>query len=118
MSIIFSAHARLACRFQSMQMIIFDYQYGSVSSMAVSFRNHADAFQHSSPILLTDGEKIILLYATFTCISSHSQIYLQISILWTETGSLVILFNAIMFKTVYDNSLYQLLRSAYNLLCF
>ena len=66
MSIIFSARARVACRFQSMQTIIFDYLCDSVSSTAVKFRNHTAAFQHSLPILKTDGEKIIILYATFT----------------------------------------------------
>ena len=68
----------------------------------LKFRNHAAlAAQHSLPILIIDGEKIILLYATFTYISSHCQKYLQISILWAETGSLGILFNSIMFKIVY-----------------
>ena len=57
-SIIFSACARVACRFQSMQTIIFDYQCDSVSSTAVKFGNHSAAFQHSLPILITDGEKL------------------------------------------------------------
>ena len=108
-STIFSACARVACRFQSMQTIIFNCQYDSVSSTAVKFRNHIAAFQHSLSILITDGEKIILLYATFTYFSSQCQKYLQISILWTETGSLAILFNCVTFKIVYWNSLYQLL---------
>ena len=107
MSTIFSARARVACRIQSMQTIIFDYQCDSVSSTAVKFRNQAAAAQHSLPILIIDGEKIILLYATFTYISSHCQKYLQISILWAETGSLAILFNSVMFKIAYGNSLYQ-----------
>ena len=108
MSIIFSARARVACRIQPMQTIIFDYQCDSVSSTAVIFRNHAAAAQHPLPILIIDGKKIILLYATFTYISSHCQKYLQISIFWAETGSLAILFNSIVFKIVYGNSLYQL----------
>ena len=69
MSVIFSAHAGMACRIHSMQMIIFDYQCDSVSSTAVQFRNHAAAAQHPLPILIIDGKKIILLYATFTYIS-------------------------------------------------
>ena len=73
MSIIFSVRGRVSCRFQSMQTIIFDYECDSVSSMAVKFRNHAAAFQHSLPILITDGEKIILLYVTFTYFSSQCQ---------------------------------------------
>ena len=108
MSIIFSARARVSCRFQWMQTIIFDYQCDSVSRMAVKFRNHAAAFQHSLPILITDGEKIILLYITFTYFSSQRQKCLQISILWAEIGSLAILFNSKSFKIVYGNSLYQL----------
>ena len=79
MSIIFSACARVACRIQPMQTIIFDYQCDSVDSVsrtAVKFRNHAAAAQHPLPILIIDGEKIILLYATFTYISSHCQKYL------------------------------------------
>ena len=111
-SIIFSARARVAYRFQPMQAIIFDYQ---CDSMAVKFQNHTAAFQHSLPILITDGEKIILLYATFTYFSSQCQKCLQISILWAETGSLAILFNSITFKIVYGNSLYQLFGSAHNL---
>ena len=83
-----------------MQKIIFDYQCDSVSSSAVKFRNHAAASQHPLPILITDGEKIILLYAKFIYISSQCQKYLQISILWAETGSLALLFNSIMFKIV------------------
>ena len=114
-SIIFSAHAHVAYRFQPMQMIIFDYQCDSISSTAVKFQNYTAAFQHSLPILITDGEKIILLYATFTYFSSQCQKCLQISILWAETGSLAILFNSITFKIVYGNSLYQLFRSAHNL---
>ena len=105
MSIIFSARARVACRFQS---IIFDYLCDSVSSMAVKFRNHTAAFQHSLPILITDGEKIITLYATFTYFSSQCQKCLQIFILWAETGSLAILFSSMIFKIVYGNLLYQL----------
>ena len=108
MSIIFSARVRMACRFQSVQTIIFDYLCDSVSSMAVKFRNHTAAFQHSLPILITDGEKIIIVYATFTYFSSQCQKCLQLSILWAETGSLAILFNSVMFKIVYGNSLYQL----------
>ena len=65
MSIIFSARACVACRFQSVQTITLDYQCDSVSSSAVKFRNHAAASQHPLPII-TDDEKIILLYATFT----------------------------------------------------
>ena len=107
-SIIFSARARVACRFQSMQTIIFYYQYDSVSSKAVKFRNHTAAFQHSLAVLITDGEKIILFYATFTYFSSQCQKRLQISILWTETGLLAILFNSTMFKIIYGNSLYHL----------
>ena len=38
-STIFSARARIACGFQSMQTIIFYYQCNSVSSTAVKFRN-------------------------------------------------------------------------------
>ena len=114
MSIIFSARVRVACRFQSMQTIIFDYQCDSVSSTAVKFRNHAAASQHPLPILITDSDKIILLYATFTYISSQCQKYLKISILWAETGPLAILFNSIMFKIVYGNSLYQLFLKARN----
>ena len=91
-SIIFSARARMACRFQPMQTIIFDYQCDSVSSTAVKFQNHTAAFQHSLPILITDGKKIILLYASFTYFSSQCQKCLQISILWAETGSLAIQF--------------------------
>ena len=56
-STIFSACARLACRFQPMQTIIFNYQCDSVSSAAVKFRNSVAAFQHSLSILITDGEK-------------------------------------------------------------
>ena len=82
MSIIFSARARVTFRFQSMQTIIFDYLCDSVSSTAVKFRNHTAAFQHSLPILITDGEKIIIFYATFTDFSSQCQKCLQISILW------------------------------------
>ena len=108
MSIIFSARAHVACRIQSLQTIIFDYQIDSVSRTANKFRNHAAVAQHPLPILIIDGEKIILLYATFTYISSHCLKYLQISILWAETGSLAILFNSVMFKIVYGNSLYQL----------
>ena len=107
-SIIFSARARVACRFQSMQMVILDYQCDSVSSMAIKFQNHAAALQHPVPVLITDGEKIIVLYATFTYISSQCQKYLQIFILWAEIGSLSILFNSITYKIVYGNSLYQL----------
>ena len=107
-SIIFSARAHVACRTQSMQTIIFDYHCVSASSTAVKFRNYTAPSQHPLPILIIDGEKIILLYATFTNISSHCQKYLQISILWAETGSLAILFNSVMFKIVYGNSLYQL----------
>ena len=106
--IIFSARARVACRFKSMQTIIFDYQCDSVSSTAVQFRNHAAAFQHSLPILIADGEKIIVLYATFTYFSSQCQKCLQISILSAETGSLAILFSFMTIKIVYGNSLYQL----------
>ena len=76
MSIIFIA----ACRFQSLQTIIFDCQWNSASSMAVEFRNHTAASQHSLPILITDGNKVILLYASFIYVSSQSQKYLQISI--------------------------------------
>ena len=108
MSIIYSARARVSCRFQSMQTIIFDYQCDSVSSMVVKFRNHEAAFQHSLPISITDGEKIILLYVTFTYISSQCHKCLQISILWAETGSLGILFNSITFKIVYGNFYQQL----------
>ena len=108
MSIIFSARARVACRFQSMQTIIFDYLCDNVSSTAVKFRNHTAAFQHSLPILITHGEKIIILYATFIYFSSQCQKYLRISILWADTGSLAILFNSMTFKIVYGNSLYQL----------
>ena len=88
----------MACRFQSMQTIIFDYQYDSVSCTAVEFQNHATASQHPLPILITDGNKSILLYATFTYISSQCQKYLQISILWAETSLLAILFDSIMFN--------------------
>ena len=93
MLIIFSARAHVACKFQSMRTIIFDYQRDSVSSTALKFRNHTAAFQHSLPILITDGEKIIILYATFTYWGSQCQKCLQISIMWAETGSLAILFN-------------------------
>ena len=58
--------------------------------------------------IITDGEKIVLLYTTFTYISSQCLKCLQISILWAETGSLAILFNSITFKIVYGNPLYQL----------
>ena len=98
-SIIFSARAHVACRIQSMQTIIFDYKCDGVSSTAVKFRNYAATPQHPLPILIIDGEKIILLYATFTNINSHCQKYLQISILWAETGSLAILFNSVMLKS-------------------
>ena len=118
MSIIFSARARMSCRFQSMQTIIFDYQCDSVSSMAVKFRNHTAAFQHSLPISIKDSEKIILLYVLFTYISSQCQKCLQISILWAETGSLANLFNSITFKIVYSNSFYQLFCSTRNLHLF
>ena len=107
-SIIFSARARVACRFQSMQTIIFDYQCDCVSNTAVKFRNHTAAFQHPLPILITDGEKIVLLYATFAYFSSQRQNFLHSSILWAETGSLAILFNSMTFKIVYGNSLYHL----------
>ena len=104
MSIIFSAHACMACRFQSMQTIIFDYQCDSVSSMPVKFRNHTAAFQLSLNVLITDGEKIILLYAIFTYFRSQCQNCLQISILWTETSLFAILFNSITFTvTRYTN---------------
>ena len=102
-SIIFSARAHVACRFQSMQTIIFDYQCDSVSSMAIKFQNHAAASRHLLPILITDGEKIIVLYAICTYISSKCQKYLQIFILLAEIGSLSILFNSITFKIVYGN---------------
>ena len=107
-STIFSAHVRVACRFQSMQTIIFNYQCDSVSSMAIKFQNHAAASQHSLPILITDGEKIIVLYTTFTYICSQRQKYLQIFIVSAEVSSLSILFNSITFKIAYANSLYQL----------
>ena len=71
MSIIFSASTRVACRFQSMQTIICDYQYDSFSSMAVKFRNQAAASLNSLFISITDGEKIILPFATFTYINSQ-----------------------------------------------
>ena len=99
MSIISNARARVACRIQSMQTIFFDYQCDSVSRTAVKFRNHAAAAPNPLPVLIIDGEKIILLYATFTHISSHCQKYLQISIFLAETGSLDILFISIMFKS-------------------
>ena len=86
----------------------FNPKKDSVSSTDIKFRNYAAASQHSLLILITDGEKIILLYATFTYISSKCQKYLQISILWAETGWLAILFNFITFKNVYGNLLYQL----------
>ena len=70
------------------------------------FQNHAAAFQHSFLILITNGEKIVLLYATFTYISSHYQKYLQISLLWTETDSHIILLNSVILNTVYSNLLY------------
>ena len=108
MSIILSARARVACTFQSMQTTIFDYQCDSVSSTAVKFRNHEAASHHPLPILIADGEKFILLYATFTYITSQCQKYLQISKLWAETGLLAILFNSITFKIIHGNSLYQL----------
>ena len=108
MPINFSARAHVACRFQRMQTIIFDYQCDSVSSTAVKFRNHTAAFQHSLPILITGGEKIIILYATFTYFSSQWQKCLQISKLWAETGSLAILFNSMALKIVYGNSIHQL----------
>ena len=101
-----------------MQTVIFDYQCDSVSSTAVKFRNHTAAFQHSLPILITDGEKIIILYATFTHFSSQCQKCLQISILWAGTGSLAILFNSMTFKNVYGNLLHQLFCSARNLHLF
>ena len=65
----FSACARMVCRFQSMQTIIFDCLCDSVFSTVVKFQNKAAAYQHSLPVLITDGEKFILLYATFTYIS-------------------------------------------------
>ena len=55
------------------------------------------------------SKKIILLYATFTYIRSQCQKYMQNTILWADTGSLVMLFNSAVFKTVYGYSLYQLL---------
>ena len=100
--------ARVACRNQSMQTIIFDYQCDSVFSTAVKFQNNATRPQQPLPVLIIDIEKIILVYATFTYICSHRQKNLQISILWTETGSLAVLFNSAMLKIVYGNSLYQL----------
>ena len=66
MSTIFSALASVACRIRSMQTIKFDYQRDSVSRTAFKLRNHAAAAQHPLPILIIDGEKIILLYVTFT----------------------------------------------------
>ena len=108
MSIFFSARARVACRFQSMQTIVFGYLCDSVSSTAVKFRNLTAAFQHSLPILITDGEKLIILYATCTYFSSQCQKCLQVSIVWAETGSLAILFNSMTFKIVYGKLLYQL----------
>ena len=98
-----------------MQTIIFDYQCDSVSSMAIKFQKHAAASQHPLPILITDGEKIIVLYTTFTYICSQCKKYLQIFILWAEIGSLFILFNSVTFKIVYRDSLYQLFCSAHNL---
>ena len=118
MSFIFSACASMAFRFQSMQTIIFDYQCDSVSSTAVKLQNYTAAFQHSLPILITDGEKIILLYATFTYFSSQCQKCLLISTLWAETVWLSILFNSMTFKFFYGNSLYQLFLSALNLHLF
>ena len=112
---LFKVCANPVVRFQS---ITFDYQCNSVSSTAVKFRNHAAASQHSLPILITDGEKIILLYAKFTYISSQCQKYLQSSILQAETGSLAILFNSIMFKIGYGNSLYQLFWRLIIFICF
>ena len=82
-TIIFSARACVSCKFQSIQLIIFDYQCDSVSSMVVKFRNHAAAFQRSLPISIRDGEKIILRYVTFIYISTQCQICLQISI-WNQ----------------------------------
>ena len=73
MSIIFSACARVACRFQSTQTITFDYQCDNVSSTAVKFRNHEAASHHPLPISITDGEKIIILYATLTYITSRQK---------------------------------------------
>ena len=89
MSILFSACARVACRTQSMQTIIFDDQCDSVSSTDVEFRNHAAEPQHPLPILIIDGEKIILLYPTFTYISSHCQKYLHIFILGLRPARLL-----------------------------
>ena len=108
----------MACRFKSMQTIILDYQCDRVSSTVIKFRNHTAAFQHSLPFLTTDGEKIILLYFLFIYFSSQCQKCLQISILWTETGSLTILFNSMTFKIIYGNSLFQLFGSARNLHLF
>ena len=87
-----------------MQTVIFNYQCDSVSSMVVKFRNHKSASQPSLPILIANGEKIILLYAAFAFISSQCQKCLQIFILWAETGSLAVLFNSITFKIVYGKS--------------
>ena len=91
-----------------MQTIIFDYQCDSVSSSAIKLQNHAASSQHPWPILITDGEKTIVLCATFTYISSQCQKYLLIFILWAEIGSLSLLFNSITFKIVYGSSSYQL----------
>ena len=68
--------------------------------------------------IIIDGEKIILLYATFIYTSSQCQKCLQISIVWAESGSLAVLFNFVTFKIVYGNSLYQQFWGACNLYLF
>ena len=90
-----------------MQTIICDYKCDSVSSTAVKFRNHAAASLHSLSISITDGEKIILPYATFTYINSQYYKYLQISKLWAETCLLTILFNSVALEIIYSNLLYH-----------
>ena len=85
---------------------------GHVGSKTRSLGQQATQVSDLGPLwpscLITDGEKIIVLYATFTYISSQCQKYLQILILWAEIGLLSILFNSITFRIVYRNSLYQL----------
>ena len=74
-----------------------------VSNTAVKFRNYYAAAKHSSPISITDGEKIILFYATFSYISSQYQKYLQLSILALGPAHSY----SVQFY-YYGNSLYQL----------
>ena len=59
-----------------------------------------------SNTVITDGEKITLLYTTFTYISLQCQNYLQILVLCAETNSFIILFTSAMHKIVYSHSFF------------